>query len=92
MKMIYNFEQFDPPVITETSLRTKGKARKVHQQAALVSLAGALMQLCILVLAVFLYDWYPVAAALFLCYVVVSSVGSGILAAVFWKQRKVMIL
>ena len=49
------------------------------------------MQLCLLVLAMMLQPWYPLLSVLTVAYVLFSAAGTGILAVVFWKQRRHLI-
>jgi len=88
MKRIYDFEQAAPPVLTEAMLRKRLEQKKLRRQAFLVSIGGALMQLCLLVLALALYAGYPLVSMATVCYVLVSTAGTGVLAVVFWKQRR----
>lgn len=88
MKKPYDFEQAVPPVLTETILRKRLEQQKLRRQAILVSIGGTLMQLCLLALALLLYEAYPMTSILTVCYVLFSTAGTGILAAVFWKQRR----
>ena len=91
MKPIYDFEQAVPPVLTEKVLRKRLEQQQLHRQTILVSLGGALMQLCLLVLAMMLQPWYPLLSVLTVAYVLFSAAGTGILAVVFWKQRRHLI-
>ena len=88
MKQIYDFEQAAPPVLTEAMLRKQLEQQKLRRQAFLVSIGGALMQLCLLVLALLLHPAYPLLSILTGCYVLLSTAGTGLLAVVFWKQRR----
>ena len=87
MKQIYDFERAVPPVVTEAMLRKRIEARTLRRQALLISIGGSLMQLCLLVLSMVLYRFYPLAAIVTVCYVLLSTAGTGI----FWKQRRHLI-
>ena len=91
MKQIYDFERAVPPVLTEAMLRKRIEARTLRRQALLISIGGSLMQLCLLVLSMVLYRFYPLAAMVTVCYVLLSTAGTGIFAVVFWKQRRHLI-
>jgi len=91
MNQIYEFEQAVPPVLTEAMLRKKIVSRTLHRHTLLVSIGGALMQLCLLILALVLYATYPLVSMATACYVLVSTAGTGVLAVVFWKQRRHLI-
>lgn len=88
MKPIYDFEQVSPPVLTESQLRKRLEQKKLRRQAFLVSIGGALMQICLLILALLLYPIYPLVSVVTFCYVLLSAAGTGILAVIFWKQRR----
>ena len=88
MKKPYDFEQAIPPVLTETILRKRLEQQKLRRQAILVSIGGTLMQLCLLALALLLYEAYPMTSILTVCYVLFSTAGTGIVAVVFWRKRR----
>ena len=92
MRQIYDFEQALPPVLTEARLRKQLEQRQLRIQTMMLSLGGLLMQLCLLVLAMTLYRAYPLFSALAVCYLLLSTAGAGILAVVFWRQRRYLVL
>lgn len=92
MNPIYDFERATPPVLTEAMLQKRLEQRKLRLQAAAISIGGALMQLCLLVLAMVLQDAFPLLSVLTVCYVLLSTAGTGLLAVVFWKQRRHLVL
>ena len=92
MKQIYEFERATPPLLTEAMLRKKIESQTYRRQAVLISIGGALTQLCLLALALILYSSYPLISMVTVSYVLFSTVGTGIFAVVFWKQRRHFIL
>ena len=92
MKQIYEFERATPPALSEAVLRKKIEDRTLRHQALLVSIGGALTQVCLLALALILYSSYPLISMVTVSYVLFSTVGTGIFAVVFWKQRRHFIL
>ena len=83
MKQIYDFEQYEPPVLHENILKSRQKDRRQKGQLLLSVTAGILLQLLVLLLGWTAVDWYPALSALCFGYVVVSATGGGVIAVVW---------
>ena len=91
MNRIYEFERATPPALSEAILRKKLETRTLRRHAFLVAIAGALTQIFLLTLAMVLYSFNPLISMVTVGYVLLSTVGAGIFAVVFWKQRRYLI-
>jgi hypothetical protein len=87
MKQIYNFEQLPPPVLNEGMLRKEIEKRKMQRQTLLLTLASILMQAVVILLGVFVYDFYPILTICCIAYVFIASASSGAVAFAFTKKR-----
>ena len=95
MKQIYNFDQHTPPVINENMLRNEMEKRKVEKQTAVLLLAGILIQIAVIMFGLCQINTYPVITMICNGYVVISILGSCILAIVctrkggniLWQQQ-----
>ena len=86
MKQIYNFEQHTPPVLNENMLRAEVERRKVKAQTMMLAVAALLMQVAVLILSATVMKMYPWLTVLCLVYVVISTSGAGVVAAVYTKK------
>lgn len=86
MKQIYNFEQHIPPVLNENMLRAEMERRKVKAQTMMLAVAALLMQVAVLILSAAVMRMYPWLTVLCLVYVVISTSGAGVVAAVYTKK------
>lgn len=82
MKQIYNFEQHTPPVLTESLLREEQKKRELHRQTTMATIAGILMQVALLLIAVFLFTDYPAISLVCAGYVIISATGGTVMAII----------
>ncbi len=92
MKKIYDFTRFYPPVLTEKSLRAEAERRRLRRQTVLLALAALLIELCLMLSALVLYPDNPALAILCGIYFVISLSGGGVLAIVFIRKRRELIL
>lgn len=81
MNQIYDFEQHEPPELTEKALNAVIEARKERRQAALVAAASVLSQASLLVLGYSAIEWYPWLTALCLATVFLGTSCGVVLAA-----------
>lgn len=86
MKQIYDFEQYEPPVLNENMLRTKQNEKKINVQTTLLVIAGLLLQLVVVLFGYSAIDWYPWISALCFGYVLISTTGGGIIAITYTKK------
>ncbi len=80
MKQIYDFEQYQPPVLTEAMLRQELQRRQEQWQTALMALGCILFQVVLVLLGYSALDWYPWLSFLCFGYVILSTTGCGVLA------------
>lgn len=86
MNQIYNFEQYEPPIINENMIKARLERKRVVRNAAIVAAAGVLLQMMTLVLGVLAYSQYPVITFLCVTYVVVSIVSASVISIVYSKK------
>lgn len=86
MNQIYNFEQYEPPIINENMIKARLEKKRVVRNAAIVAAAGVLLQMMTLVLGVLAYSQYPVITFLCVTYVVVSMVSASVISIVYSKK------
>ena len=86
MNQIYNFEQHKPPVLNENMLRAELERRRLQRQTALFALAGILLQVVFVLFGYSAIDWYPWISAICFGYVIVSTVGGGIIAVTYSRK------
>ena len=87
MKQIYNFEQAKPPVLNENMIRTKMEARKLRWQTILLATAAFLMQIVMILLGLVTSVVHPWIAVVCFGYVVVSIMGSSVIAIVYSSKK-----
>ena len=87
MKQIYCFDYAQPPALSEKILRIEIERRKTRRQSALVALAVALFQWCLLVAAVMLYSVNIYLSAACMSYIAIAVCGAGVIAAVYANKR-----
>lgn len=86
MKQIYDFEQHTPPILNENILRAEMESRKLRRQTMLLAIAALLMQVAMLIFGASMLNLYPWLTALCIGYVVVSTMGAGVVAAVYTRK------
>ncbi len=86
MKQVYDFEQYDPPILNEAMLRAEKERRQQQWQTALVGFAGILLQIVVVLLGYSAVDWYPWLAMVCFGYVVVSTTGCGVIAIAYSRK------
>ena len=80
MKQTYDFERFDPPVLTERILRQE------RRRTVLLVIAGALLEALFAVLGLLYWDAAPVLALGCICFALISTAGSGAIAIVYTQK------
>ena len=83
MRQIYDFERHDPPALNENMLRAEAERRKRQRQAALLAVAGLLLQAAIALFGYSAIDWYPWLSALCFGHVIVGATGCGVIAVAY---------
>ena len=82
MSQIYDFERYEPPVLTEGQLRSKLEAKRAKRQTALVVMASVLIQAALIVLGCSAAEWHPWLTALCFAAVFFGTSSGVALAAV----------
>lgn len=85
---IYDFESAVPPMLTERMLRHQREERQAKKQALLVTVAGVLTQLLLLISMVLLYEYMPGLALIGMGYVAVSLAACFVTAVVYVERRR----
>ena len=83
MKQIYNFEQAQPPVLNERTIRSQIEKRRLHMRTALVALAAILLLVAMTLLGFLAYETYPWITLFCFIYALVSTTGGSIVAVIF---------
>lgn len=91
MKQIYNFEQHNPPVLNENMLRNEIEKRQLRKQTIILAIAGVLAQIAVLMFGVMVGETYPIIAIACFGYVVVSIMGSSVIAMVYTRKGGVIV-
>lgn len=86
MKQIYNFEQAQPPVLSERMIRLKLEKRRLRFQTALIALASILMVIAIILLGLSVYETYPWFTLFCFLYALTSTTCGGVLAIIFTRK------
>ena len=87
MKQIYSFEQENPPALCETLLRARLEQRRLRRQTALLAAGGLFFQFVILALGLFMRGMAPLLTLFCVGTVLVSTVGSGVIAILYTQRR-----
>lgn len=80
MKQIYNFDTKQPPALNESMLQAELEKRRLRRQTTIATMAGILVQIAILLLALLLSKQYPLLSMLCVVYVIISATGSTVVA------------
>lgn len=86
MRQTCDFERFDPPALTEKSLRRELERREQRRRTVLLALAGALLELALVLLGLLYLEFFPALGLGCICSAVVSMAGSGAVAIVFVQK------
>ena len=80
MKQIYNFDSKIPPFLNESMLRTELKKRQLRRQTGIAAIAGILIQIALLLLAMMISDYSMLLAVCCVVYVIISATGGTVIA------------
>ena len=86
MKQIYNFEQAQPPVLNERTLRLKLEEHRLRFQTALITLAAILIVVAMILLGFSAYETYPWFTLFCFLYTLTSITCGGVLAIIFTRK------
>ena len=82
MNQIYNFDANEPPVLNESMLRTELEKRRLRRQTTMAAIAGILIQIVLLLCAVFWSKEYMLLSVLCVAYVILSATGGTVIAII----------
>ena len=88
MKQIFCFDYAQPPALSEKMLRNEIERRKTRCQTALIALAVALLQWCLLIASVVLYSVNIYLSVVCMSYNMIAVCGAGVIAAVYANKRR----
>lgn len=86
MNQIYDFEQYEPPIINENILNARLEQKKNARNAILTGIAVLLMQVLVLTMGYLLYNKYPLLTLLCVTYVVFSVISGSIISIIYSKK------
>lgn len=86
MKQIYNFEQYEPPILSESILKERIQEKKATKAAILAGIAGFMMQVLILLAGFIIYTKYPVITMICIAYVIFSVIGGSVISIIYSKK------
>lgn len=86
MKQTYDFEQFTPPMLNEELLRRELEKRAERRRTVLLAIAGALLQLVLVLLGLLCAGVFPVLGLGCICTAIVSTAGGGAIAIIYTQK------
>lgn len=86
MNQIYDFEQYEPPIINENILNARLEQKRNARNAFLAGVAVLMMQGLILTMGYLLYNKYPLLTLLCVVYVIFSVISGSIISIIFSKK------
>ncbi len=86
MRRTCDFERFDPPALTEKSLRRELARREQRKRTVLLALAGTLLEVLLALLGLLYLEFFPALGLGCICSAIVSMAGSGAVAIVFVQK------
>lgn len=86
MKQIYDFEQYNPPILNENMLKNEIERRQLHKQTIILAIAGVLAQIAVLMFGFMIGESYPMIAIVCFGYVLVSIMGSSTIAVIYARK------
>lgn len=88
MNTVYNFEQFQPPVVTEYKLQKELERREMKKQITLLRIASVIIVIAMILLAFLVIKDSVVFAILLVVATCMSVVGNGIISVLFYYKGK----
>ena len=86
MKVNFEFDSFEPPVLQEQDLREILEKRQLIKRALMLTLASALIHICLALLALYLSLHSLPAALVCLTLLGISLLNTGIAAVLFTRK------
>ena len=88
MNTVYNFEQFQPPVVTEYKLQKELERREMKKQITLLRIASVIIVIAMILLAFLVIKNSVIFAILLVVATCMSVVGNGIISVLFYCKGK----
>lgn len=88
MNTVYNFEQFQPPVVTECNLRKELERREMKKQITLLRIASVIIVIAMVLLAFLIINDSVIFSVLLVVAACISVVGNGIISVLFYYKGK----
>ncbi len=88
MRQIYDFEQYNPPVLNENMLRRELEKRQLRRQLILLAVAAVMSQAVMIMLGILTWEIQPVISSVCFGYVGVSVTGSAVIAIAYSYRDK----
>ena len=86
MKQTDYFDRFDPPVLNERMLRRELEKRQERRRTVLLAVAGAMLELALVLLAVLVRGQFPELSLGCICFAIISTAGSAAIAIVYTQK------
>ncbi len=86
MKLNFEFDSFEPPVLQEQDLREILEKRQLIKRALMLTLASALIHICLALMALYLSLHSLPAALVCLTLLGISLLNTGIAAVLFTRK------
>ncbi|MBO5934192.1 MAG: hypothetical protein J6Q94_01750 [Clostridia bacterium] len=88
MNTVYDFEQFQPPVVTEYKLQKELERREMKKQITLLRIASVIIVIAMILLAFLVIKDSVIFAILLVVATCISVVGNGIISVLFYYKGK----
>lgn len=88
MNTVYNFEQFQPPVVTEYELLKELERREMKKQITLLRIASVIIVIAMILLAFLIIYDSVIFSVLLVVATCISVVGNGIISVLFYYKGK----
>ncbi len=88
MNTVYNFEQFQPPVVKESELQKELERREMKKQITLLRIASVIIVIAMILLAFFIINDSVIFSVILIVSACISVVGNGIISVLFYYEGK----
>lgn len=88
MNTVYDFEQFQPPVVTERKLKKELERREMKKQITLLRIASVIIVIAMVLFAFLIINDSVIFSVLLVVAACISVVGNGIISVLFYYKGK----
>ena len=88
MNLYFDFENHNPPALTEKELRKENERRDLQKQILLLRIAAFLVSLCLVLFALIAAKNYAIISIICILFAGVYVIGSGVISVVFFSKRR----